>query len=239
MTTYDDRLREHLTQDSSGRGNARGPVVFVNRLLPPSMRMPVRVLATRAISPVSRRRLGDRVDRLRGDGAPVLLHLGCGTERKPVFVNLDLLGARFDVAFDLTRGIQLPDGTVDGIFHEHVLEHLPLRVGFLFLQECRRVLRPGGVLRVAVPDAGACLDSYAGKASPDWADSAPVPLMAVERLFYDHQHMAMYDSQKLESMMRVAGFRDVSTCEFGETRLPVAPDSPDRRSGTLYVEGAR
>ena len=128
---------------------------------------------------------------------------------------------------------------MDGVFHEHVLEHLPIKVGFQFLCECRRVLKQGGILRVCVPDAGACIDSYAGKISSQWADSAPVPMMAVEKLFYEHQHVAMYDATKLTAMMRLAGFREVAQRQYGDSALSPIPDTERRSAGGLRVEGIR
>ncbi len=178
-----------------------------------------------------------RVQEARSAGEPVLLHVGCGRENKVGFINIDLLGASADVFLDLAHGIPLPDHSVDGIFHEHVLGHLPNRVGYRFMVESRRVLNAGGVLRVGVPDAGLCLNSYAGKADPGWAESKPVPMLAVEDFFYEHKIIAMYDEEKLTAVMRVAGFATAERKDYGDTSLPVVPDTPRRSSGTLYVEG--
>ena len=234
----DNRLREWLESPPPRvASNLKAPAAVVSKLLPRRVRLPLRTTVTRAISPWAKRNLVRRVDASRSASKPVLLHVGCGPERKEGFINIDLLGAQVDVPLDLAQGIPLPDGSVDGIFHEHVFEHLPVRVGYGFMLECRRVLRPEGVLRVAVPDAGLCLDSYAGKADPGWANSKPVPMMAVEDLFYEHKHVAMYDEQKLTAIMRVAGFRGVERKQYGDTALSVVPDTPRRRDGTLYVEG--
>ena len=53
---------------------------------------------------------------------------------------------------DLSRGIPFPDSSVDVIYHSHVLEHLDRDAAHGFIQECARVLRPGGLIRVVVPD---------------------------------------------------------------------------------------
>jgi SAM-dependent methyltransferase len=58
---------------------------------------------------------------------------------------------------DLRGTFPFPDDYFDGVYHSHVLEHFTLSDGRRFIGECRRVLKPGGVLRVAVPDlAGIC-----------------------------------------------------------------------------------
>ena len=98
--------------------------------------------------------------------------------------------------------------------------------------ESRRVLRPGGILRIGVPDAGALLDSYSGAGASDWALSRPTPMLAVQALFYEHGHLAMYDAETLKWLCEAAGFRDVRASASGEGRLTPSADSADRRDGT-------
>lgn len=64
------------------------------------------------------------------------------------------------IYWDLRRGIPFGDETFDAVYHCHFLEHLPRAAAARFLAECYRVLVPGGVLRVAVPDLEAIIDSY-------------------------------------------------------------------------------
>lgn len=56
------------------------------------------------------------------------------------------------VFWDLRKGIPFPDQTFDAVYHCHVLEHIDREAAPVFLRECRRVLRSGGILRVVVPD---------------------------------------------------------------------------------------
>lgn len=82
-----------------------------------------------------------------------LLNLGCGARRHPDWVNVDFCAHAPDVlAHDLATPLPFADDSFDAVYHSHVLEHLPREAASGFLAECRRVLRPGGVLRVAVPD---------------------------------------------------------------------------------------
>ncbi len=81
------------------------------------------------------------------------LNLGCGNRYHPDWINIDIApstpGA---IAHDLSRGIPLPDTRCDVVYHSHILEHMRRADALPFMEECYRVLRPGGVLRVAVPD---------------------------------------------------------------------------------------
>jgi predicted SAM-dependent methyltransferase len=171
------------------------------------------------------------------DGDP-RIHIACGHVYKHGWTNIDLVPVKVDIPWNLKRGIPFADETVSAVFHEHFLEHVPFEIGFTVTQECRRVLRPGGVLRIGVPDAGACLASYAGLAGDDWARSAPTPMIAVLRLFYEHGHVAMYDAQTLVALCLAAGFAEATRFESGRGRLGSA-DSPERASGTLYIEAVK
>lgn len=55
-------------------------------------------------------------------------------------------------AHDLRKRLPVPDGTFDAVYSSHVLEHLTEEDGLRLLHEICRVLKPGGVCRVAVPD---------------------------------------------------------------------------------------
>lgn len=56
------------------------------------------------------------------------------------------------VRHDLRYGIPFEDETFDVVYHSHFLEHLHPSDGQSMLRECRRVLRPGGTIRIVVPD---------------------------------------------------------------------------------------
>ncbi len=84
-----------------------------------------------------------------------LLNLGCGDRYCPDanWTNVDFVSAHPRViAHDLLRGLPFQANQFDAVYHSHVLEHFTLADGQRFLNECLRVLKPGGVLRVAVPD---------------------------------------------------------------------------------------
>ncbi len=82
-----------------------------------------------------------------------LLNLGCGQQIHPDWLNVDLeAGDPRVFAHDLRRPLPFPGASFSAVYHSHVLEHLPRREAPRFLAECWRVLEPGGILRVVVPD---------------------------------------------------------------------------------------
>lgn len=56
------------------------------------------------------------------------------------------------ICWDLRRGIPFPDDRFHVVYSSHFVEHLDRAAVPVHLRECRRVLKPGGVLRVVVPD---------------------------------------------------------------------------------------
>ena len=62
---------------------------------------------------------------------------------------------------DLRKPLPLTDGSASVVYSEHFLEHLGADDARRFLAECRRVLRPGGLCHVVVPDAGRHVREYA------------------------------------------------------------------------------
>jgi SAM-dependent methyltransferase len=81
------------------------------------------------------------------------LNLGCGSRFHPDFINIDAVSTSPCVkAHDLLKGIPFSDDSFDVVYHSHLLEHLSREHAREFLRECHRVLKTGGVIRIAVPD---------------------------------------------------------------------------------------
>jgi predicted SAM-dependent methyltransferase len=227
---YEAKLRKTKDTDSRLRSMAKHAV-------PPTVRGKARIAATNLLATRERRRAAA----LAGH-SPLLLHLGSGGEPKPGWVNMDLIGDPVEVAWNMARPLPFDSRSVDGIFHEHMLECLPIEVGSSFLGECYRVLRSGGVLRVAVPDAGllvqSCADGGSG-AIEETRPGRPTPLLAMQEIFYWYYHVMMYDFATLELVLRASGFEEIEQKSFGDTSLPECPDTPSRAPGTLYVDARK
>jgi predicted SAM-dependent methyltransferase len=83
----------------------------------------------------------------------VLLNIGCGKRVHEDWVNLDLVAQLPGViAHDIRNGLPFPDASFSVVYHSHVLEHIRRSAAPVFIRECYRVLAPGGILRVVVPD---------------------------------------------------------------------------------------
>jgi SAM-dependent methyltransferase len=90
-----------------------------------------------------------------------LINVGCGAVYHPAWVNFDSAPSAPDVQrLDARGGLPCPDASVDAVYHSHLLEHLDATGAQAFLRECHRVLRVGGILRVAVPDLEGIAQAY-------------------------------------------------------------------------------
>lgn len=81
------------------------------------------------------------------------LHLGCGTRVLPGWVNIDRIARAAGVVTDIDpTTLPYPDASVAEVLAEHLFEHFSFAEEGLVWLEMARVLRPGGVLRLEVPD---------------------------------------------------------------------------------------
>jgi predicted SAM-dependent methyltransferase len=89
------------------------------------------------------------------------LNVGCGSKFHKDWVNVDMVSYSPHVKkCNLIKGIPFPDNKFDVVYHSQVLEHIPKDKAEGFIKECCRVLKPGGVIRIVVPDLENIIDEY-------------------------------------------------------------------------------
>lgn len=173
------------------------------------------------------------------------LNCGCGSNIHPHFINLDYdWRPGIDLCWDATKGLPFPDGSLQGIYTEHMLEHIPLRHVPVLLNEFHRVLKKGGPIRVVVPDAELYLDLYQfakqGKTVSfpyGEQDLGATPLMHVNRVFRGYEHQYAYDYETLRTLLDGAGFLKITKLSYNRGKDPnLLVDSKSREIESLYVE---
>ena len=81
------------------------------------------------------------------------VNLGCGNRYHPEWINIDIIPySPSIVVHDISQGIPLSNESCDVVYHSHLVEHIRRQDISFFMRECRRVLKPGGILRVVTPD---------------------------------------------------------------------------------------
>lgn len=89
------------------------------------------------------------------------LNLGCGSKFHEAWYNVDMVSHTPQVIqANLLKGIPFPEHFFEVIYHSQVLEHIPKEKAPDFLNECFRVLKPGGTIRVVVPDLENIVKEY-------------------------------------------------------------------------------
>lgn len=201
------------------------------------------------------------------------LNLGCGFQVVDSWVNVDCaLGARLskvplfrsinrkmrffnhdweDSIFvhDLRKRFPWKDSTIDVIYTSHFLEHLSRSQGRHFLAECYRVLKPGAIIRVVVPDLAAFVGSYLrGTIQADefveklgvLYDIYPNPIKTRLAPFLDYPHKCMYDKNNLIMLMSELGFAAEVRRPFDSRIADIAAiELSDRTRDAVIIEAAK
>lgn len=198
-----------------------------------------------------------RVRRKYAGARDLLVNLGVGNTGRSGWVNVDLCDQPgVNCIWDCRKSLPFPDVSVRGIFCEHFFEHIDYTEEVpYFLSECHRVLKPGGVIRIVVPDVERYLRAYC---SGGWEELARIrPLDAERRDFHNftyntpmelinevfrqgYTHKYAYDYQTLQFLLLKYGFSTVTRQEFGNTMMEdPCLDEPTRRTESLYVEAVK
>lgn len=173
------------------------------------------------------------------------LHLGCGPNLKPGWINIDLFAPHADAQLDLREDWPFMTDSVSYVYSEHVFEHFeyPLEVKH-FLAETLRVLRPGGTMDIGVPDTEWPLKAYGDDSSEYWRlckvlwhghGQCETQLDHINYHFRQSgEHKYAWDAATLTSQIHKAGFVSVDRRVFDPFL-----DMESRRSGTLYVRARK
>ena len=94
------------------------------------------------------------------------LNLGCGHRYDRAWTNVDFKAIdNLVIGHNLLEGIPFGNESFDVVYHSHVLEHFSKKDGEYFIEECYRILKPGGIIRIAVPDLERIVSEYLKKLS--------------------------------------------------------------------------
>lgn len=161
------------------------------------------------------------------------LHIGCGPHRLEGWLNTDLNPFHSLVLVDAGRRLPFDANAFDCIFTEHLIEHLEFRKGTQLLQECYRILKAGGKIRIATPNLQFLMDLYL----PDKSElqkqyirdgmaryfphlEMPFEAVVINHFFRAWGHQFIYDFKTLEAEMKRAGFTGIQQEEVGESHDP-------------------
>jgi predicted SAM-dependent methyltransferase len=185
--------------------------------------------ATRAITGKNERLAGAY---LKAERNPKL-HIGAGANHLSGWLNTELCPRGDQIYLDATRRFPFADGVFAFIYSEHMIEHIPFAAGEFMLRECRRVLRPGGVIRIVTPNMEflkAILQPSLSPAQLDYlryfkaANQLGGPdesaVHVVNHFVRAWGHQFIYDLPTLTRLVAAAGFEDVESQPLQQSKYP-------------------
>ncbi len=137
------------------------------------------------------------------------------------------------VHHEVRYGLPLPDSSTDFVYTSHFLEHLHRADGERFMREVHRILKPGGVVRVLVPDLQDAINLFRDGRK----EEAMSVIFKDSRKMYDAHHY-MYDFDLLSGLLTRVGFSHIVRTPHGEGAVPDVA-SLDTRPGSLIVEATK
>lgn len=176
------------------------------------------------------------------------LHLGCGPRYIPGFVHVDAQSApHVDIVGPVER-LPVGDASVSLIYASHVLEHFGRFTYKAVLKEWFRVLKPGGILRLSVPDFAACAAIYYENGLADGLSGLVGLIIGGQRNVHDF-HKMIFDEDFLRRNLLDTGFREVRRWDWHTTEHADVDDYSqahiphlDKENGklmSLNIEGVK
>lgn len=146
-------------------------------------------------------------------------------------------GVKFPAAVrygDVVSGLPVASGSADAAYCSHVLEHLSFSDCKRALKETLRILKPGGVFRMVLPDLAVLVGNYNAAAGDAEAanrfmrntllgvESRPRGLKGLMRSWLGNaEHLWMWDYPSLSAELAAAGFTGIRRAVFGDSGLEV------------------
>lgn len=159
------------------------------------------------------------------------------------------------VYMNLNKRFKFKDSSIDIIYTSHLLEHIQKDRVDNFLNEIKRVLKPGGILRIVVPDFEVLVRDYIKHKETKCKGALeqfllslnmhrPVNRTFVERMYdyiWDfHTHKWMYDKETLYDLLDEKGFRDLKIFGWGVSGIENMTDLEKKEYyGSIYIEGIK
>lgn len=151
-------------------------------------------------------------------GERVQVNLGAGQRpRIPGFVNVDIAsGENIDYVGGIDKLPWFEDNSVDLLYSSHSFEYFDRIQALYVLREWIRVLKKGGVLRIAVPDFAKLIEVYEDTGVIENVLGPVYGIMPVNDL-WETQHRTMYDERSLTRLLKEAGLKDIHRYDWRKT----------------------
>jgi predicted SAM-dependent methyltransferase len=187
------------------------------------------------------------------------LHLGCGRDVRPGWVNIDLWNQKaarpdaetFFIQYDLRQGLPVVDECSSFIYSSHFFEHLDYDQAVRLFEDCYHALEPGGIFRIALPsfkmlfqayleDDPARLNLLIPRLPPRIRDVSPEVIMLIDHIshsvFEYGEHKHLYDEDKIMALLNAIGYSAVRVSTF---QAQIDVNDPLRQQYSFYIEATK
>jgi SAM-dependent methyltransferase len=148
----------------------------------------------------------------------------------------DFLGNNVFIHHDLSHSIPLKDQTADFIYSSHFLEHLFRKDAERLLTDCHRALKPGGIIRISIPDLAYAISLYARGEKKQLLEAY---FFVEDKESFLARHKYMYDFELLKLLLENIGFSQVVRCVYQEGQTPDIKQLDNRPEDSLFVEAVK
>jgi hypothetical protein len=168
------------------------------------------------------------IAKLLEEGQPVKFNMGCGRDRLPGYLGVDMHSDTADIKQDIMK-LDLPEQCADEIFASHVIEHIPQHRAPKVLEKWLATLKEGGMLVLETPDlAGLCKDYLEQDGADQHMTAMCIYGAHVDRITPETQekgalspHLWGYTPKSLADLCTAVGFKDIKI-------LPVTGQHPGK-----------
>ena len=137
---------------------------------------------------------------------------------------------------DLSHSLPISENSVNFIYSSHFFEHLFKDDAAALLKSCARALKPGGIIRISIPDLAYAVSLYSlGRTSVMLDDY----FFVEGKGSYLARHKYMYDFAMIKKALEQAGFTNVIRCEYQQGKSPDIKDLDVYPEVSLFVEAER
>lgn len=186
------------------------------------------------------------------EGINLKIQFGSGNNFIKNWLNTDIPEAFSDYSIypdayiNITKRLPIKSNSCQYLYNEHLIEHITVKEGQMFLKECHRILKIDGVLRIATPDLNNIVKKYSSKSwkKQDWLTwpeykfiKTRAEMLNIAMRWWGHKYL--YDEVELTRRLKEAGFTKIVKCKLNKSYHNELNNLETRKDSKLILEATK